>query len=176
MRGRFSAIDPERLRVLIEVEKLTQHAAAQELGCGVSAIERACKRYGLKTQRTGPRNGEKHTGWKGGRIKVGRYVYLFRPCHPMATKSGYVAEHRLLMSELLGRPLLREEVVHHIDGEPENNALQNLMIFGSNADHLRHELTGRVPQHTQEGKERMREAARAMQSRRASARGGQETR
>lgn len=176
MRGRFSAIDPEVLRGLIEEEMLTQHAAAERLGVGLSAVERACKRLGLKTQRRGPRSGEKHTGWKGGRVKVGRYWYRYSAGHPMATKRGYVAEHRLLMAELLGRPLLPTEVVHHIDGDPEHNDLSNLMLFGSNADHLRHELTGRSPAHTPEGKERMREAARATQSRRRSERGGQEPR
>lgn len=168
MRGRFSAIDPEALRVMIEEETLTQSEAAQRIGCSVSAIERACRRLGLKTQRTGPRNGARHPGWKGGRILVGRYWYVWvGRDHPMATQAGYAAEHRLAVASVLERPLRPEEVVHHIDGDPNNNALSNLMMFGSNADHLRHELTGRTPNYSPEGKARMLEAVRGPRKRRS---------
>ncbi len=157
MRGRFSTIDPELLRRLIEAEKLTQREAAQQMGLGLSAIERACKRLGLKTQRTGPRSGELHTNWKGGRIMVGRYCYVHQPEHPMATKRGYVAEHRLVMANEIGRPLLPDEAVHHIDGNPENNDLSNLQLFETNSAHLKHELAGRVPNWTEEGLERIQD-------------------
>lgn len=155
MRGRFSTIDPEALRHMIETEKLTQKQCAERLGCGVSAIERACKRLKLRTQRTGPRSGALHTNWKGGIVTVGRYQYTFAPDNPMATKRGYVATHRLRVSEREGRPLERGEVVHHIDGNPMNNDLDNLQLFPSNNLHLKHELTGRVPNWTEEGKERI---------------------
>jgi len=61
-----------------------------------------------------------HPSWNGGRT-VRRYVYLYRPEHPRANSSGYVAEHRLVMEELLGRFLQPQEVVHHIDCNPHNN-------------------------------------------------------
>src|SRR5688572_3184126 len=41
------------------------------------------------------------------------YVALWRPGHPMASKTGYVMEHRLVMAEHLGRMLTADEVVHH---------------------------------------------------------------
>ena len=156
MRGRFSQIDETRLRRLIEVEKLTQRAAAQSLGVCLSAVERACKRLSIVTQRTGPRSGIGHTNWKGGRVKVGRYWYLYAPENPMATSRGYVAEHRKVVSDHIGRVLDRAEAVHHRDGNPENNALENLEVFQSNALHLRHELSGRVPNWSQEGLAQMR--------------------
>ena len=176
MRGRPSTIDPERLRQLIEVEKRTQREAAQELGVCLSAVERACKRHALETQRTGPRSGPGHPKWKGGRVLIGRYWHLWVGLgHPMANKRGYAAEHRLLVAEALGRPLLPGEVVHHLDGNPSNNELENLILFQTNAEHLRHELTGRTPNHSEEGKERMRAAARATQSRLRSERRDRET-
>lgn len=169
MRGRFSTLDPAALRQAIEEEKLTQRAAAERFGVCLSAIERACKRLGLKTQRTGPRPGPEHPDWKGGRVLIGGYWYVWTGTdHPMATRRGYVAEHRLVMSKALGRPLHRREVVHHMDGNPQNNLRENLAIFGSNADHLKHELTGRTPNHSEKGKERMRAAVRASNTRRAS--------
>ena len=156
MRGRFSTIDQTELRRLIEVEMLTQREAAQALGVCLSAIERACKRFSLKTQRTGPRSGQKHTNWKGGRVLIGRYWYVYEPSNPMATRRGYVAEHRKIASDQAGRPLKRHEAVHHRDGNPQNNAPENLEIFQSNALHLQHELSGRVPNWTPEGLERMK--------------------
>ncbi len=169
MRGRFSTIDPVVLQELIEVKNLTQRQAAQQMGVCLSAVERACKRLGLKTQRPGPRSGAGHPDWKGGRVLIGRYWYLWTgPSHPMATQAGYVAEHRLEMAATVGRSLLRGEVVHHLDGDPQNNARSNLMLFGSNAAHLRHELTGKIPNHTPQGKVRMQEAARASHTRRRS--------
>lgn len=166
MRGRFSTIDQQKLRQLIEVERLTQRQAAQRLGVCLSAIERACKRLGLRTQRSGPRSGAAHPDWKGGRVLIGRYWHVWVGAdHPMATRRGYVAEHRLVVSGSLGRPLARNEVVHHRDGNPQNNALDNLELFLENSTHLRHELTGKTPNHSPEGKERMRAAAIATQNR-----------
>lgn len=156
MTRRALDLDPEELRRLIEEEKLTQRAVAERFGCSLSAIERWCKRLGLKTQRTGPRSGAGHTNWKGGRALFGRYWYRWvGQTHPMSTKKGYVAEHRLLMAEHLGRMLHRDEVVHHRDGNPENNDLSNLELFQTNADHLRHELKGRVPKWSPEGRARI---------------------
>ena len=40
-------------------------------------------------------------------------------------------EHRLVAEEKLGRPLRKEEVVHHIDGDYKNNDPNNLMVLPS---------------------------------------------
>lgn len=37
--------------------------------------------------------------------------------------------HRILMAEKLGRPLLACEHVYHLDGDPRNNDIQNLVII-----------------------------------------------
>lgn len=149
------ATNPDEIRHLIEIEKLTQEETAVRLGVSLSCIERTCKRLGLKTQRTGPRSGSLHKGWKGGRILVGGYWYLWTNTHPNRTKQNYIAEHRFFVEQKLGRYLRHDEVVHHINGNSQDNRLENLMVFGSNADHLRHELTGKVPNWTEEGFARM---------------------
>jgi endogenous inhibitor of DNA gyrase (YacG/DUF329 family) len=41
---------------------------------------------------------------------------------------GKIWEHRLVMEEKLGRVLESWEQVHHIDGNPKNNNIENLMI------------------------------------------------
>jgi hypothetical protein len=165
-------LDPEELRRLIEKADLPQWRVAELLGVSRSCVERTCKRLNLKTAKTGPRPGDRHPGWRGGRVRQGRYWYLYMPDHPNATKAGYVLEHRLVVEQTLGRLLARHEVVHHIDANPENNDLANLIVFQTNADHLRHELLGRVPRWTPEGKARIREGQKHKRNRRKSKPGG----
>ena len=43
--------------------------------------------------------------------------------------------HRELVAAALGGPLLPGEVVHHLDGDTTNNALDNLVVLPSQAYH-----------------------------------------
>jgi hypothetical protein len=83
--------------------------------------------------RAGMNRGPKHWAWKGGRYAhAGGYVALYiHPDHPMyvmAHNSGRVLEHRLVMAESLGRPLTRHETVHHVNGDRQDNRLENLQL------------------------------------------------
>lgn len=155
------------IRRLVEDEKLQQWKVAERLGMSRSGVTKACKRLGLRTQKTGPREGEGNPEWKGGRMLCGsgpRYWYCYRPDHPNAVrpnrsgKPRYVAEHRLVMEDLLGRFLTRKEVVHHRNGDTLDNRPENLQLFRSNGEHLRETLKGRCPDWSPEGKERIRKA------------------
>ena len=165
-------LDLVELRRLIEVEQLQQWMAAERLGVSTSCVERNCKRLGLTTAKTGPRRGALHPDWQGGVTIRKGYRWIFAPWHPNAMATGYVAEHRMAMARKMKRPLLPDEVVHHIDGDRLNNQLENLMIFRTNRDHLQHELTGRIPKWTEDGKERIREGNRQKTIRRRSKRDG----
>lgn len=104
--------------------------------------------------------GENCNQWKGGRIvdKDG-YVLVYCPGHPNARKPDkrYVLEHRLVMERHLKRYLKPEEVIHHRNSKTQDNRIENLQLFSENSEHLRHELTGRCPNWTPKGKERMRQ-------------------
>lgn len=43
--------------------------------------------------------------------------------------------HRLIAAEMLGRPLLPGEVVHHLDGDSLNNDPENLAVLPSQGHH-----------------------------------------
>lgn len=45
--------------------------------------------------------------------------------------------HRVVAEQMLGRSLHPGEVVHHIDHDKRNNSPENLMVFGSQAEHAR---------------------------------------
>lgn len=152
---RLTGEEIERIRHMIEVERLQQWKVADEFGVHVTTIEGVCKRLQLKTVHCGSRTGPESAHWTGGRTQRKGYWYVQAPGHPYRTKQGVVAEHRLVMEKKLGRYLLPGEVCHHIDGNRENNAPENLMVFHTNATHLKHELTGRVPNWTPEGLSRM---------------------
>ena len=81
---------------------------------------------------------EKHYHWNGGIWNFNGYRYILKPEHPRAkSKKGYVAEHVLAMEKKLGRYLLPNEVVHHINEHKQDNRLRNLRLFQSNAEHIK---------------------------------------
>lgn len=83
-------------------------------------------------------SGAKHYNWKGGRVRESQgYVRVLSPSHPGHDGQGYVLEHRLVMEAHLGRTLLPTEVVHHINGIKDDNRIENLERFDSNAEHQR---------------------------------------
>lgn len=47
-----------------------------------------------------------------------------------------LAEHRYIMERHLGRRLDKKEIVHHIDGNPRNNSINNLEVL-SMSDHMK---------------------------------------
>jgi len=81
------------------------------------------------------RRGKNNSQWAGGRRSRNGYVQIWEPEHPDCDIGGYIFEHRLVMEGLLGRYLLPNEVVHHIDGNKLNNAPENLCLFASNGEH-----------------------------------------
>ena len=78
----------------------------------------------------GDRKGEKGNGWKGGRhTEKGGYVKVFLNLgdffYPMATRGGYVLEHRLVMARHLKRCLQPWEIVHHKGTKYPKGSIEN---------------------------------------------------
>lgn len=81
-----------------------------------------------KTKHVGEANGQ----WIGGRY-VGSNGYICIRIGPNDVRS----EHRVIAERKIGRSLLPEEVVHHIDGNRQNNDPSNLQVLPSHAEHMK---------------------------------------
>lgn len=70
--------------------------------------------------------------WKGGRqvLKSG-YVLVYAPGHPNSQKNNRILEHRLVMSQVLGRPLKPHENPHHKNGNKQDNRPDNLELWST---------------------------------------------
>jgi HNH endonuclease len=87
--------------------------------------------------------GPGHKSWRGGRF-VDHYGYVMvhivknvidRP----SGWTSYRKEHILIMEEEIGRPLGKGELVHHIDGDRQNNDLNNLWLSDNTGHKAAHQ-------------------------------------
>lgn len=116
--------------------KSTEEIAAM-IGCTSSTVATHLKRWGITVNRKTPMNGDREfKRRKRGRSISGKeYVFVWMPDHPNANGAGWVPEHRLVASEVLGRPLRDKEVVHHVNTKTDDNRPENLMVFKNNREH-----------------------------------------
>jgi hypothetical protein len=163
---RAGPLDPARVTSLYD-SGLSCSEIGRELDCSAEHVRRTLRRIGHERRGCGAagRRREDNPFYETGRsIDKSGYVLVLHPDRP-----GYIREHRLVMQQHIGRELLPGEVVHHRNGVRDDNRIENLLLYASNADHLRDELTGRVPNWTPEGKARMLEACRRPRGKRRAA-------
>ena len=81
------------------------------------------------------------TGNNGAYIKVKPPAGY--PFQQSLDSMGYIREHRMVVELSRGNPLSRKEVVHHVNGDTQDNRIENLVVFGCNGDHVSYELKGK---------------------------------
>lgn len=115
-------------------------------GCGAKHLAKGfCKIHYSRFKRHGSTDkpkrpditGQKNPHWRGGKtVAVDGRVLVYSPLHPHPNWKNYVYRYRLVMEKHLGRILLPSELVHHKNGDPTDDRLENLELSDA-ANHAR---------------------------------------
>lgn len=115
-------------------EEFTYYCSKKSMG-----TRKTCSRSCWNKYNTGKNNAR----WKNGYTRDDGYRVV-------RANGECVLEHRHFMEEHLGRKLKKGEVVHHKDGNPSNNMIENLVLFENNSVHnSTHATTYRSDTHKQ---------------------------
>lgn len=80
---------------------------------------------------------ERHWNWNGG-FKLQKSGSGKKTYKRIKVGSKYVAEHRYVMEQHLGRKLKINELVHHIDHDGLNNDISNLKVMTQHQHNKEH--------------------------------------
>lgn len=141
--GTMAKITREELHALYWDEGLTSKLISARYGVQKGTIVRRMRELGIPLRdRSVALQGEYRPGthWNGGRRKSDGYIDILvredNPFYSMANKQGYIPEHRLVMAQHLGRPLLRTEIVHHRpDVAKDDNRIEVLYLMPNPSAH-----------------------------------------
>lgn len=107
-----------------------QRAKGTCAGCGAPVTRRSelCLSCRAKT-----RKGEKNPSWKGGRTEHDSGYWQIR------IDGKYVMEHRRVWEQANG-PIPEGFEVHHLNGDPSDNRIENLMAMSKKDHHTQHKV------------------------------------
>ena len=126
-------ITDEELIELYINKDLSSIKIAKMYDMAVPSVCRRLNKLGIIKPATGHdgRNGKK------GKVYIKGYPVVYMPYHPRAKSSGYVREHILVMEKMIGRTPTKEEDIHHIDLDKENNDPLNLLLLKNHKEHMK---------------------------------------
>lgn len=112
------------------LESGIKHESCQDNECSGKSVGRGfcAKHYPIYMRVAGvsPRNIAKRGD---GAITPEGYRRVTATGHPNANRYGLILEHRKVMADRLGRPLRKNENVHHKNGDRRDNSSANLELW-----------------------------------------------
>ena len=141
-RGKFhkplSGDEKSNLIILYCEQKLSCRQIAKIIGRDKSYVSRKLKEIGIDVdERITALQSERNPDWKGGQTKdKSGYIEISSKSSKIFRKR----EHQIVMENYLGRELRRNECVHHIDGNKQNNNINNLALMDISAHARLHSL------------------------------------
>jgi hypothetical protein len=130
-RTKMQDVGKEALYELHHVQDISAADIGKMYGCEASTVRRRLVELGIPkgSGKHRPPRGPEHWSWRGGRyVDEKGYVFLRMPGHRQANKAGYVAEHRMVASDMFGKRLHSKDEVHHINGRHGDNRPENLIV------------------------------------------------
>lgn len=134
----FRSVSVEQIDEMARLwsQGLSQSGIGKRFDLAQSIVSRVLNDAGHRSERRSAR-GSQHGNWNGGKHRTsGGYIAVQvlpdSPFSAMRNSGGYVMEHRLVMAQALGRPLTARETVHHINGDTQDNRIENLQLRSGN--------------------------------------------
>ena len=109
---------------------------AKVMKCGFDTVQRTLIELGIHEKKNCTLRGETHHSWRGGKVTLDNGYINVRITDenrhlvaPPVPRTGYILEHRLVMAQKLGRPLLPTEEPHHKNLIRNDNSPENLELW-----------------------------------------------
>ncbi|WP_370327266.1 HNH endonuclease [Euzebya sp.] len=128
-------VEPDGIPTVVTAASPRGEQACVERGCTALAVARQrcpdCYKAALRSGAIQPATDVRvvtGAGW----LNHGYWVVPVPPdLRHLTGGATSEAEHRLVMARHLGRPLLRDEQVHHVNGDRLDNRLENLELWST---------------------------------------------